>query len=339
MTCTIYILAPDVKKESISCEKYRHGSTFLSKLINNIGNIVFLLVGGIRIFAKKIGTEEFIISINYAKEMNRILFLSTSVNISLQNYMVSVERVMELLEKCKEIIENENSKVRIESLKKDSIWGLKNIDLEINRKNIIRGMTLLTPLGKHIALLGKNGAGKTTVMNLLCRIYTPTKGDVVVGDMKAGEISYDCLNSYISYIRQQPIIYSMTIKDNICLAEEAKECSVEKILEVCRDVEILQDIMEMPDKFDTYISENYHLSTGQKKKIQLARCILRKTPIVLIDEPTSNLDEYLTQKFTWLMEKYFWDKTIILVSHDKRIVRNFDKTLEIKDGTLFELES
>ena len=181
------------------------------------------------------------------------------------------------------------------------------------------------------ALVGHSGAGKSTIINLLPRFYDPQEGSISIDNQQINEINLNSLRKNISLVSQDVILFDDTIKNNISYANPG--ASNENIEEACKNAAAIEFIEKLPKKFDTMVGENgVRLSGGQKQRISIARAILKKSPIILLDEATSSLDadsEEIVQKAINNLTK---NKTTIVIAHRLSTIHNADKVFVLKNG-------
>jgi len=232
---------------------------------------------------------------------------------------------------------------------------IKNItslpDLNVNKCNIVfndvnfkydktndralKSLNLKIEGGKMSALVGHSGAGKSTIINLLARFYDPQKGFISIDGNKINEVNLSSLRKNISLVSQDVILFDDTIKNNISYANS--NASDEEIKKSCESAAAYEFIEKLPNKLETVVGENgVRLSGGQKQRISIARAILKKSPIILLDEATSSLDadsEEIVQKAIINLTK---DKTTIVIAHRLSTIHNANTIFVLKNGELID---
>ena len=198
--------------------------------------------------------------------------------------------------------------------------AIDNIDLKIEG-------------GKITALVGRSGAGKSTIINLLPRFYDPIKGEIKIDGQNTKKINLKSLRSKISLVSQDVTLFDDTIKNNIAYADV--EASQEDIEEACKFAAADEFINKLPEKFNTNVGENgVRLSGGQKQRISIARAILKKSPIILLDEATSSLDTESESVVQNAINNLIKGRTTIVIAHRMSTIHNSDKIFLLKDGKI-----
>ena len=183
------------------------------------------------------------------------------------------------------------------------------------------------------AFVGPSGAGKSTIINLLPRFYDPQNGKILIDEQNIKEVTLQSLRKNISLVSQDVILFDDTIKKNILYAEET--ATDEDILKACKFAAAHEFISQMPDGYETLIGENgVKLSGGQKQRISIARAVLKKSPIILLDEATSSLDsesEELVQNAIISLTK---NKTTLVIAHRLSTIHKANCIFVMKDGKI-----
>lgn len=206
-------------------------------------------------------------------------------------------------------------------------------------QNILENLNLTIPGGKALAVVGPSGSGKSTLTSLMLRFYDPQVGSVKIGGMNISDMPQNWLRNNIGTVPQEPVLFSMSIKDNIAYGcPNPETITNEQIYSAAEEANAFSFIQQFPDKFDTKIGERgLNLSGGQKQRIAIARAILRNPQILLLDEATSALDaasEYLVQE---AVEKIMKKRTVIIIAHRLSTIKNADLIAVLDKGHVIEM--
>ncbi|MBA2442461.1 MAG: ABC transporter ATP-binding protein [Rubrobacter sp.] len=243
------------------------------------------------------------------------------------------ERVMDIMEQEPEIRDRPDARpapafegdVRFENLS----FGYEPA------QKVLSGIDFQATPGSRIALVGISGNGKSTLANLLLRLYDPDEGRVAIDGRDIREYTLQSVRSQISVVLQDSLLFAASVRDNI--AYGTSEATDEEVEAAARIANAHEFIEEMPEGYDTVLSERGgSLSGGQRQRIAIARAAIRKAPILLLDEPTVGLDEENEQEVTEALEKLAEGRTTFLISHDLRLASRSDEVLYVENGRVVE---
>lgn len=197
-------------------------------------------------------------------------------------------------------------------------------------KPLLMDVQMKFPKGSKTALIGRNGSGKSTIINLLTRLYDPANGRILLNGTDISNISLTSYRNMVSIVSQQIYLFNDTIRNNICLYKEVSEEDIEA---ACRDSGLEDFLKEV--SLEYIVGQNGSmLSGGQKQKIALARALVHERPILLFDEVTSNTDVYSEHQINGLLHTRLKDKTVIMVTHRQEILKKVDQIIILKDGVI-----
>jgi len=259
---------------------------------------------------------------------------------SIEGFTPAYEQVLRLREEAV-ALEEPKGDLELLGLKE----GLQFNDVSFSypgRKPAIEGVSLSIPIGKMTALVGKSGAGKTTVVDLILGLYQHNAGNILLDGKDLAE--YD-LNSYrhkVGYVPQDPQLFDTTVRENLLWA--APDASEEAIWQACRLASADQFIQELPDKLETILGDRgVRLSGGQRQRLALARAIIRKPDLLILDEATSSLDTESERLIQESIDHLAGETTIVVIAHRLSTIRNadylyvLDKGKVVEEGTYQEL--
>ena len=308
----------------------------LTRIIKVLLEIVTYVICIILLYYNQISLT-FFIAITYY--IYRYLWLIENINELSQTYqkvIVSISRVNEILENKLCDDEKYGSK-EIEKCKgnielKNIVFGYPNEDIILNNFN------LSLETNKKIAIVGKSGQGKSTIFNLLTRIFDSKSGKILLDGIDIKELSEHTLRKEISIIRQEPFIFNRSIKDNFLIID--KNLTLKEIRKYTKLAYLDDYIMSLPNKYDTILGEGgVNLSGGQKQRLSIARTLAKKSKVILFDEATSALDNNSQEYIKQAIDNLVKDHTVIIVAHrlstiiDADIIYVVDKGQVVAQGT------
>ena len=186
-----------------------------------------------------------------------------------------------------------------------------------------------------VALVGTTGAGKSTIINLLCRFYEPTSGEIYIDNKNYKERSINHLHENIGYVLQTPHLFNGTIKENIAYGK--LDASMDEIIDAAKKAQAHDFITSLKDGYDTLVGEGgSKLSLGQRQLISFARAIIKNPKILILDEATSSIDTETEKLIQGVMNNFMKGRTTFIVAHRLSTIIDADKILVIKDGEIKE---
>jgi len=254
-------------------------------------------------------------------------------NKSIQNALIAADRLFEIMDLEREETENKFK------LTKDKIGDIqfKNVNFRYgSRVNVFQDFNLSIKKGQITAIIGESGSGKSTLISLLQNIYPIQSGNITIGDVDLKYIENHSLRNLVSVVPQKIDLFGGNVIDNIAVGE--LQPNMQRILDICKDIGILNFIETLPNSFNTYLGENgATLSGGQKQRIAIARALYKQPEILVLDEATSSLDtsseNYIQKAIQNLRNN---EKTIIVIAHRLSTVVNADTIIVLDNGKVIE---
>lgn len=254
-----------------------------------------------------------------------VVALSSLSNNLLQT-LASGERVFALLEE-EELVHDVSDGKQVE----DTGIFVDNICFSYSDEPVIKNVSMELGKNQIIGISGKSGSGKSTLLKLLMRFYDPQSGNILVGKASLKELNTSSLRNTFSYVTQSTYLFNDTILENLCIAN--RNASMEEIISACKKASIYDYIMSLPDTFHSKVGElGSNLSDGERQRLGLARAFLHPGSIILLDEPTSNLDSLNEAIILKSIKEHSRNKTVILVSHRPSTMSIADKIYYFSGG-------
>ena len=247
-----------------------------------------------------------------------------------KNFNISAERVFSIVNN-KEFKKEEFGKTTLKNI--DGNFEFKNVSFGYNDKLVLNEMSFKIESGKTIGFVGKSGSGKTTIFNLLCKLYNINSGEILIDNNNINDLDEKSIRGNITIISQNPYIFNMSIKDNLKLIKN--NVTDKEIKEACK-LACLDDYIEtLPNKYDTIVGEGgVNLSGCQRQRLAIARALIQNTKIILFDEATSALDNETQAKIQTAIDNLKGNYTIIIIAHRLSTIVNCDKIFILEEGKI-----
>lgn len=298
------------------------------------GGIVILWVGGYNVIKGELSIGQLI-------TFNSLMayFLDPVKNLinlqpQMQTAIVAADRLGEILDLEPERLFNEEKKLEPESLKGSII--LKNVTFRYGtRKPVLVNINIHIKQGERIALVGESGSGKTTLSKLLLNLYSPESGDILINNNNIKDIKLEILREKIAYIPQETFLFSGSIIENLTLGLD--DVTIEEVIEASKRAQVHEFINELPLRYETRLEENgTNLSGGQRQRLAIARAILKKPDILILDEATSNLDSITEGLIEKMVREFSENITTITIAHRLSTIKKCDMIYVLDKGRIIE---
>ena len=299
-------------------------------IIEWIANSLIVLLSAYLLSKKYMVLDSFFVIFMYRKNIFSFSDSFTDMLDWMSVFNLSTERIFEIIE-----LANVNSDETKEVIKEcNGEIEFKNVCFAYSEENeVLNKCDIKFESNKATAIIGKSGAGKTTILNLISKIYKPQKGEILIDNKNIIELSEGYIRKNISMISQNYYLFDMTIKENLSLVKP--ELTDEEMSDVCKKVGLEDFILTLPEKYNTNIGEGgYFLSGGQRQRLAIARTLLLNTKIMLFDEVTSSLDTESKEAIKEMIKKLKKDHTIILVTHDDFLLEDCDNVYSLENGKI-----
>ena len=316
-----------------------------------VGTALALVIGGKGVISPELSivggitAGTLVAFISYAANLFDPIQQLAHILADLQGAQASAERVLTLVDTVPEVTDSPEVEAVYGTTMdpKRENWEPLHGDVEFdhvsfaygNGERVLNDFSLKIKQGQTIALVGETGAGKSTIVNLICRFYEPTEGRILIDGRDYRERSQLWLQSRLGYVLQQPHLFSGTIRENLCFGRD--DATDEQVMQAVRMVGAEDFITAMDKGLNTEVGEGgVRLSTGQKQLISFARVILADPRIFVLDEATSSVDTETEQRIQNAITKVLTGRTSLVVAHRLSTIRNADLILVIRDGRIVE---
>lgn len=306
----------------------------LKTFVELVGGIIILGVGGVSVI-----NGEMTIGALITFHSLLAYFLDPVKNLinlqpQMQTAVVAAERLGEILD-----LEAEKTGVEQRKLAPASLAGdieIKSLNFRYGtRKLVLEDINLKIKTGQKIAFVGESGSGKTTLSRLLLHLYAPEKGDILINGNNIEDIQLECLRERIAYIPQETFLFSGSIFENLTLGLD--DVTMDDIIDASKMAHAHDFINELPLRYETKLEENgTNLSGGQRQRLAIARAMLKKPDILILDEATSNLDAITERTLGKTIHEFAKDMTTIFIAHRLSTIKNCDRIYVMDKGKIVE---
>lgn len=322
---------------NIKTDMLYSGNITAAIAINSIITMILYGYGGYKIIKGDLTLGSLLAFQSYSSMLLGPCMSIVNANNKIQQAKVSIDRVYSLLDEKSEIINKKSSKV----LSKGHIEKIEFKDVkfsylsdEYKDTNILNGINLIFSKGKINALVGSSGCGKSTIANLLFRLWDVDSGGIFVDDVNIKDLNINSLRKNISVVIQDNLIFDTSIKENICLDKRIDE---KEIYLICEKVGLCEYIYSLKNGINTKIGERgVKISGGQKQRIAIARAMLNDSDIVILDEATSALDNVSQNNILNNLKEYLNNKIVIVIAHRLSTIKEVDNIYVFENGKVVE---
>jgi len=305
----------------------------INNFINNLTYLILAVCGGIFILKGMDITVGVVFTIilymrNFNQPINQILNISNS----LQGALAGAERVFEVMDENPE--KDKEEAINIETLEGEV--KLEDVEFSYNKdKKILNKINLTANKGQTIAIVGPTGSGKTTIINLLNKFYNIDSGKITIDGKDIDSFTMESLRKSVAVVLQDTYLFSVSVRENLRYGN--LNATDEEIINAAKLANAHHFIMQLEDGYDTVLSDNgSNLSQGQRQLLAIARAILSKSSILILDEATSSIDTRTEVHIQEAMINLMKGKTTFIIAHRLSTIRNADKILALKDGEIIE---
>mgnify|MGYP004537269003 FL=1 len=324
------------KKMYVANKKSRFLSGLMMPMMHFVGNFGYVavcIVGALLVLDGKTDFGTIVAFITYVRLFTSPLSQIAEAMTSLQTVAASSERVFEFLDE-KEMSGERNIVKKLDTVKGNVEFKNVSFKYDGNLENTINNFSAHIKAGSKVAIVGPTGAGKTTMVNLLMKFYDITDGDITIDGVSIKDLTRSNIHDLFTMVLQDTWLFNGTIRENIVFNRE--NISDKEVEIVSKIVGLDHFVKTLPDGYDTVITDGDSISSGQKQLLTIARGILQNTPLLILDEATSNVDTRTEELVQKAMDKLSENKTSFIIAHRLSTIKNADLILVMKDGNIIE---
>lgn len=302
--------------------------SFIKNILEFIGVLFIVLLIKSNVFSIAIG----LVLYNYRTTvLTNFMDIVSELLETCKNFNISCERVFAIIDKSK------YEKEKFGNKHLNSVIGnfnLKGVYFSYDgKKNILKNLNMKIDANKTYGIVGKSGSGKTTIYNLICKLYDYDKGSITIDGVELKNLDEESIRGNVTVISQNPYIFNLSIRDNLRLVKN--DVTDKEIKEACKLACLTDLIKKLPDKYDTVLGEGgVNLSGGERQRLAIARALIQKTKIILFDEATSALDNETQNNIQKAIDNLKDDYTIIIIAHRLSTILNCDKIFYMNNGKI-----
>lgn len=312
--------------KTIKANKKDSNYSFLRDFVVDIFTYI-VIVAGILFAKDNIISMSSVIALFMYKDrlFTSVLYLAWSER-QLKEFSLSAERIFEVIDKYPK---EKYGNVRINDFKGNIQF--KNVKFSYDKEPVLKGVSFSVDEKDTVAIVGKSGSGKTTIINLISKLYTADYGSILIDGVNVNQIDRYTLRNNIAVIPQKPYLFNVTIRENLLMV--CPDASHKQLENVCKICEIHDYIMSLPKGYNTLVGEGgVNLSGGEAQRIAIARALLMKSKIILFDEATSALDNETQANIQKAINNISDEYTMIIIAHRLSTIKDCNKIIVIDDG-------
>jgi ATP-binding cassette, subfamily B, bacterial len=320
-------------QEGIRTSRLEAAASRLVEIISAFGTAIVVLFGCIKVLEGKMTPGDVLVFSSYMAQIYQPIRQITRLSTRFSRASVSIERINSILETEPEI-RDEPDAITVKQLSGEIAFD--NVTFSyVDGKKILDNVSFKIHPGERVALVGASGAGKSTIANLILRLYDPQKGAVLIDRQNIKRYQRASLRQEIGVVLQAPVLFGTSIKENIAYGRT--DATQEEIEFAAKQVHAHEFIMNLPEGYDTLMAESGNtLSGGQRQRLCLARALIRQTSILIMDEPTSAVDAQSQALIRNAMQRLHQGRTLLLIAHQFHTIQDFDRILVLKNGRIVE---
>ena len=320
-------------RESIRVARLEAAATRSSEIITALGTAAAVTFGAFQVLQGRMLPGELVLVVGYLTNMYKPIRQLAKLSTDFSKAMASAERISEILDIEPDITDRADA-IPAKGLKGEITFRDVSFDYGDGR-DVLRNVSFSVSPGQTLALVGVSGAGKSTVVSLILRLYEPQRGSILIDGRDLRQYKRASLRRHIGIVLQQSLLFGATIRENIAYGKP--KATPEEIEAAARAANADEFIRELEHGYDTVIGERgATLSGGQRQRIAIARALIRDAPVLILDEPMTGLDAESEGKVREALERLMAGKTCIVITHDLQSVAEADQVLVLDGGRIVD---
>ena len=324
------IIALNSKRYNMAETNRRYG--LLRGFAYDLSDLLLIILLVQLIVLNKLEVAYAIIIYNYSSKIPSIVNDIGTLLDKMRDFNLSAERIYSIIN-SEEFKKEQFGSKHINKVKGD--FEFRNVTFKYEEEEILKDLSFKIEKNTTTAFVGKSGAGKSTIFNLLCKMYDIDSGEILIDGININELDKDSIRGNITIISQSPYIFNLSIKENLRLVK--KDLTDKEMKQACHLACLDEFIESLPEKYDTIVGEGgVNLSGGQKQRLAIARALIQKTEIILFDEATSALDNETQSKIQDAIKNMKGKYTILIIAHRLSTVIDSDKIFIIEEGKVID---
>ena len=320
-------------RESIRVARLEAAATRSSEIITALGTAAAVLFGAFQVLKGRMLPGDLVLVVGYLTNMYKPIRQLAKLSTDFSKAMASAERISEILDIEPEIVDRPDA-LPAKGLTGEIVFRDVSFDYGDGR-DVLRNVSFAVAPGQRLALVGVSGAGKSTIVSLILRLYEPQQGAILIDGRDIRQYRRASLRRHIGLVLQQSILFGATIRENIAYGKP--RATSQEIEAAARAANADEFIRELEHGYDTVIGERgATLSGGQRQRIAIARALIRDAPILILDEPMTGLDGESEGKVREALDRLTAGKTSVIVTHDLQSVADADQVLVLDGGSVVD---
>jgi len=320
-------------RESIRVARLEAAATRSSQIITALGTAAAVLFGAFQVLKGRMLPGDLVLVVGYLTNMYKPIRQLAKLSTDFSKAMASAERISEILDIEPEIVDRPDA-LPAKGLRGEIVFRDVSFDYGDGR-DVLRNVSFAVAPGQRLALVGVSGAGKSTIVSLILRLYEPQQGAILIDGRDIRQYRRASLRRHIGLVLQQSILFGATIRENIAYGKP--RATSQEIEAAARAANADEFIRELEHGYDTVIGERgATLSGGQRQRIAIARALIRDAPILILDEPMTGLDGESEGKVREALDRLTAGKTSVIVTHDLQSVADADQVLVLDGGSVVD---